>query len=98
MTNSANRLFDAAAERILLQTWEQYPSMASRLGLHEYDGRLPSVSQVALAKRVSDLRQGLASLESIDTAALSVRSYYDHRILTATLHKGTAGTHRTALA
>ena len=87
MTNSANRLFDAATERILLQSWEQYPSMASRLGLHEYDGRLPSVSQVALAKRVSDLRQGLASLESIDTAALSVRSYYDHRILTATLHK-----------
>ena len=87
MTNSANRLFDAATERIFLQTWEQYPSMASRLGLHEYDGLLPSVSQVALAKRVSELRQGLASLESIDTAALSVWSYYDHRILTATLHK-----------
>ena len=32
MTNSANRLFDAAAERILLQTWEQYPCMAWRRG------------------------------------------------------------------
>lgn len=87
MTNSANRLFDDAKERILTDTWERYPSMASRLGLHEYDGRLPSISQTALANRVSELRQGLASLENIDTSALSVRSYYDHRILTAALQK-----------
>ena len=87
MTNSANRLFDAARERILAETWEHYPSMASRLGLHEYDGRLPSVSMTAMAKRASQLRQGLELLENIDTAALSVRGYYDHRILTAALRK-----------
>ena len=87
MTNSANRLFDAAKERVLSDTWERYPSVASRLGLHEYDGRLPSISQAALANRVSELRQGLASLENIDTSALSVRSYYDHRILTSALQK-----------
>ena len=87
MTNSANRLFDATRERILSDTWERYPSMASRLGLHEYDGRLPSISQAALANRVSELRQGLASLENIDTSALSVRSYYDHRILMSALRK-----------
>ena len=87
MPNSANRLFNAATERILSQTWEHYPSMASRLGLHEYDGRLPSISQQAMARRISQLRQGLDSLESIDTTALSARSYYDHRILTAALRK-----------
>ena len=87
MTNSANRLFDAARERILSDTWECYPSMASRLGLHEYDGRLPSISQAALANRVSELRQGLASLENIDTSALSVRSYYDHHILMSALQR-----------
>ena len=87
MTNSANRLFDAASERILAETWEHYPSMASRLGLHEYDGRLPSVSMTAMAKRASQLRQGLELLENIDTAALSVRGYYDHRILVAALRK-----------
>ena len=87
MTNSANRLFDAASERILAETWEHYPSMASRLGLHEYDGRLPSISMTAMAKRASQLRQGLELLENIDTAALSVRGYYDHRILTAALRK-----------
>ena len=87
MPNSANRLFNAATERILSQIWEHYPSMASRMGLHEYDGRLPSISQQAMARRISQLRQGLDSLESIDTTALSARSYYDHRILAAALRK-----------
>ena len=87
MTNSANRLFDAATERILSEMWEHYPSIASRLGLHQYDGRLPSISMPAMAKRASELRQGLDSLESIDTTALSARSYYDHHMLTAALHK-----------
>ena len=87
MTNSANRLFDAAAERIISETWEHYPSMASRQGLHEYDGRLPSISARSIAKRIGDLRQGLASLDSIDTTALSALRYYDHRILTGTLRR-----------
>ena len=87
MTNSANRLFDATSERILSETWEHYPSMASRLGLHEYDGRLPSVSARAIAARTGQVRNGLAALESIDTTALSARSYYDHRILTDNLRR-----------
>ncbi len=87
MTNSANRLFDATSDRILSETWEHYPSMASRLGLHEYDGRLPSVSARAIAARTGQVRNGLAALESIDTTALSARSYYDHRILTDNLRR-----------
>ena len=87
MTNSANRLFEAEAERILGQTWEHYPATASRLGLHEYDGRMPSISMAAMATRTSELRHGLAALENIDTTALSVRSYFDHKILSATLQK-----------
>ena len=87
MTNSANRLFDATSERILSETWDHYPSMASRLGLHEYDGRLPSVSARAIAARTGQVRNGLAALESIDTTALSARSYYDHRILTGNLRR-----------
>lgn len=87
MINSANRLFDAASERILAETWEHYPGSASRLGLHQYDGRLSSISMQSTAKRTGELRNGLASLESIDTSALSSRNYYDHQILTAALQK-----------
>ena len=87
MTNSANRLFEATAERVLGQTWEHYPTTASRLGLHEYDGRMPSISMAAMARRISELRHGLASLENIDTTALNIRSYFDHKILSAALQK-----------
>ena len=87
MTNSANRLFEAAIERILADTWDHYPSTASQLGLHEYDGRLPSISMAALAKRVGILRQGLALLEDIDTAALNTTNYYDHRIMKGALQR-----------
>ena len=87
MTNSANRLFDNAKERILSDTWKRYPSTASRLGIHDFDGRLPSISQRALATRVNELRRGLAELESIDSSALSIRSYYDHHILMSAIQK-----------
>ena len=87
MTNSANRLFDAAVGRIMAGTWEHFPSTASRLGLHEYDGRLPTVSSASLAMRAGELRQGLADLESIDVSALSATNFYDHGILTAALRK-----------
>ncbi len=87
MTNSANRLFDAASERILSETWEHYPSTASRLGLHQYDGRLPSIAMTAMAKRTGQIRQCLELLENIDIAALSVRSYYEHHLLKAALRK-----------
>lgn len=87
MTNSANRLFEDATEQILSAMWEHYPSMASGLGLHAFDGRLPHISRSALAQRVSELESGLASLERIDTTALSIRNYYDHCMLTAALRK-----------
>ena len=98
MTNSANRLFDAAAERILLQTWEQYPSMASRLGLHEYDGRLPSVSQVALAKRVSDSKAGAGIPRKHRYRCVERSELLRSSNIDGDAAQGTAGTHRTALA
>ncbi len=87
MTNRANRLFEDAAEQILHTTWEHYPSMAAGLGLHEYDGRLPSVSRTAYSMRLREIERGLEALERIDDSALSVRNYYDSRILKDALHK-----------
>ncbi len=87
MTNRANRLFEDAAEQILHATWEHYPSMAAGLGLHEYDGRLPSVSRTAYSIRLREIERGIEALERIDDSALSVRNYYDSRILKNALHK-----------
>ena len=87
MTNSANRLFEDASSDILGATWERYPSLASGLGLHEYDGRLPSMTREAHSRRLAELDRGVAALESIDAAALNARNYYDCRILAAALRK-----------
>lgn len=87
MTNSANRLFEDAAEEILQATWEQYPSTASGMGLHQYDGRLPDLTRRALAGRASEIERGIAALERIDITALSATNYYDHHILAAALRK-----------
>ena len=62
--------------------------MASRLGLHEYDGRLPSISMRAMAKRAGQNQAGAGIAgEHRHRRALSVRSYYDHRLLKAALRK-----------
>lgn len=87
MTNSANRLFEDAAERILQATWEQYPSTASGMGLHKYDGRLPDLTRRALAGRAREIERGIEALERIDITALSATNYYDHHILAAALRK-----------
>lgn len=87
MTNSANRLFEDAADQILQATWEQYPSTASGMGLHQYDGRLPDLTRRALAGRASEIERGIEALERIDITALSATNYYDHHILAAALRK-----------
>lgn len=87
MTNSANRLFEDAAEQILQATWEQYPSTASGMGLHQYDGRLPDLTRRALTGRAREIERGIGALERIDITALSATNYYDHHILAAALRK-----------
>ncbi|MCH8826672.1 MAG: DUF885 domain-containing protein, partial [Chloroflexi bacterium] len=85
--NEANRLFHASMSEILEKTWRHYPDMASGLGLHEYDGRLPDISKTSLAERTRELQVGIAALENVDNAALSHQDYYDHQILLLALRK-----------
>ena len=83
----ANRQFESSVEAILQSTWEFYPSLASGLGLHEYDGRLPDISEPALSRRAAELRERVQELEGIDTSALARQNGFDHRVLTASLRK-----------
>ena len=69
-SSDAGQQFNTVAETILSETWEFYPNMASGLGLHEYDRRLPDISSAALSRRARDLEGGLESLERIDAATL----------------------------
>ena len=86
-SRDADREFDSRVEAILKATWDFYPNLASGLGLHEYDGRLPDVSRGALLYRAQELERSLEALGEIDVPSLSRQNFFDHRVLTAALRK-----------
>lgn len=56
---------DNLAERAIREHWEFAPTAGSRIGRHEYDGRLPDFSSGRVARRVEELHRSLAKLSSL---------------------------------
>ena len=52
-------------DRVLRALWRHFPVNASFLGVHDYDGLLPSFDPDALAGRLSDLRLHLREVEAL---------------------------------
>ena len=51
----------------VIRRWkEANPDKAHRLGLHEYDGRLPDLSVLGIQKRIEDIKEDIAYLEEIE--------------------------------
>ena len=65
-TDHSRQALDDLAQRLISQHWDFYPTAGSRIGQHEYDGRLPDLSSGRLRRRVEELRRGLAQLSSIE--------------------------------
>ena len=79
--------FDALVSRILAERWRTYPSQAAAMGLHQYDGTVPEVSEQAIASRVRHLRESLALVQSAPEAALDGPQRFDRRLLLAGLEE-----------
>ncbi len=62
--SQSSSAFQALAERLVQEFWDFYPTAGSRIGRHEYDGKLPDLSPVSIRRRVDQLGQGMAFLES----------------------------------
>ena len=60
-----NPAVDSLAERAIREHWEFLPTAGSRIGLHEYDGRLPDFSAGRIRRRVEELHQTLAQLSAL---------------------------------
>ena len=56
---------DVLAERAIAQHWDFLPTSGSRIGRHEYDGRLPDFSAGRVQRRVEELHQTIAQLSAI---------------------------------
>ena len=60
-----NQAVDVLAERAIREHWEFVPTSGSRIGRHEYDGRLPDFSGGRIVRRVEELHRTLAQLSAI---------------------------------
>ena len=60
-----NPAFENLAQRLVKEHWDFYPTAGSRIGRHEYDGRLPDLSSRRITRRVEELRRGLAQLSGL---------------------------------
>ena len=73
--------FDRFAEEYLQAFFVAHPVRATKLGIHDYDSRLPDLSRAAIRRRVSALQEWLARLQAIDRDRLVRDASHDHLIL-----------------
>ena len=73
--------FNALAERLIADHWNFYPTSGSRIGRHEYDGRLPDLSPSSITRREQEIRRGRAKLQNLDTSSLGQDELLSYRIL-----------------
>ncbi len=57
--------FENLAQRLIKEHWDFYPTAGSRIGRHEYDGQLPDLAPHRIARRIEELRRGLAQLSGL---------------------------------
>ena len=62
-----NPAVHALTERAIREHWDFLPTAGSRIGLHEYDGRLPDFSIGRIRRRIEELHQTLAQLSALPT-------------------------------
>ena len=75
------RSLNELSQRLVREYWDFYPNAGSRIGRHEYDGRLPSLSATSLRHRVAQLNRGLAEVTTFPTETLTLDERLSHRLL-----------------
>ena len=73
--------FDALSERLIREHWDFYPTAGSRIGRHEYDGRLPDLSPTQVSRRLQEIRRGAQELRALDTSSLGPDELLSYRML-----------------
>jgi uncharacterized protein (DUF885 family) len=73
--------FARLAEDFLAALFETYPTMATGLGLHDYDGRMPDIMESGRGRRVSSLHGFSDRLAALTSRALSTEDAHDHTLL-----------------
>ena len=78
---------ESLAERLIREHWDFYPTAGSRIGRHEYDGRLPDLSPSQNSRREQAIRRGIAELQALDTSSLGADEQLSRRLLALFLER-----------
>ncbi len=83
-----SRSFDDLERQILEDRYRRHPSVATDLGLHQYDDRLEDLSEAAINDEVEALRRFKAALAAVDPAPLSADARLDREFIAGALDAG----------
>jgi len=84
-TFSGDRELATVSEAFYAGYLEHEPNSAAGLGYHQYDGRVPDVSEAALQARIAFYRRYRDAFETIDDASLSPRARVELAVLEASV-------------
>lgn len=73
--------FQELSQRLIKEHWDFYPTAGSRIGRHEYDGRLPDLSPSQNKRREEELRRGLSELHALCINGLNETGRLSYRIM-----------------
>ena len=73
--------FEQLSERLIGEHWNFYPTSGSRIGRHEFDGRLPDLSPGSISRRQQEIQRGLSDLQSLEGGPLSGEEQLSRRML-----------------
>ncbi len=79
--NGQGSELNALSEKLIGEHWDFYPTAGSRIGRHEYDGKLPDLSPSQVRRREQEIRRGIADLGALDSAFLDSGQRLSHRML-----------------
>lgn len=79
--NSAWQSLENLSQHLIQQHWDFYPTAGSRIGRHEYDGRLPDLSPGKVRRRVEELRHGAVQVSAIPVDSLDPEERLSYRLL-----------------
>ncbi len=73
--------FQQLSQKLIKEHWDFYPTAGSRIGQHEYDGRLPDLSPSQNSRREGELRRGLTELQALNASGLDEAGQMSYRMM-----------------
>ena len=79
--HEAGAALEELSQRLIAEHWGFYPTAGARIGLHEYDGRLPDLSPSQINRRIKEIRRGQSELRTMDPSSMRDDELLSYRLL-----------------